>query len=145
MPAIGEFADLAQPKMVGELGAALGQFHGHGFAAGQCDAVRGELFTAPIVWGKLMIGQNGDPLLPHLLEELRTVALPVEHHGEPVGARIFRQPPLLLRRLGHVRLQPRNHILFQCGNQSGVHGLVHVEEWLTVHGVDPVIGGGPQT
>ena len=65
----------------------LGQLQGHGFVAGQFDAVRDELFTAPIVLGKLVIGQNGNPLLRHLREQLRTVAFPVEHDaGEPVGS-----------------------------------------------------------
>ena len=62
-----------------------------------------------------------------------------------MSPRIFRQPPLLLRRLGHVRLQPRNHVSFERGDQPGVHFLVHVQEGLAVHGVDPVIGRGPQT
>src|ERR1039458_5699973 len=72
MPALRELANLAQPKLVGQLGAALGQLHGHGFASGQCDAVRGELFTPPIVPRKLVIAQNGNPLLPHLLADERS-------------------------------------------------------------------------
>src|ERR1039457_5468131 len=89
MSALSELANLAQPKLVRQLRAALGQLHGHGFAAGQFDAVPLELFTAPILPRKLVIRQNGNPLLPHLLEQLRTVAFPVEHHGEPVGAWIL--------------------------------------------------------
>src|ERR1019366_1659131 len=49
MPSVGELAILAQPKLVGQLRAALRQLHGHGFASGQCHAVRGELFPPPIV------------------------------------------------------------------------------------------------
>ena len=145
MAAVGELADLAHPKLVGQLRAALSQLHGHGLASGQCDAVQLELFLSPILLRKLVIGQNGNPLLPHLREQLRTVAFPVEHQGEPVSVCIFRQPPLLLRRLGHMGLHPRNQILGERGDQPGVHFLVPVQEGLAVHGVDPVIGRGPQT
>src|SRR5438876_98912 len=64
MPAVIEFANLPQPQIVGQLRTALGQLQGHRFAPGQRDAVRGELFTPPILFGKLVIGQNGNPLLP---------------------------------------------------------------------------------
>ena len=80
-----------------------------------------------------------------VLEQLRAVAFPVEHHGEPGGPGIFRQTPFLLRGLGHVGLQPGNHLLLERGDQARVHFLVHVQEGLAVHGVDPVIGRGAQT
>ena len=66
---------------------------------------------------------------------------------------IHRQSLCLFRRLGHVRLQPRNDILFERGDQTmrfqllrhRVDFLVHIEERLSIHGIDPIIGGGPQT
>jgi hypothetical protein len=79
-----------------------------------------------------------------LLEQLRTVAFPVEHHGEAVSPPIFRQPQLWLRRRCQAGLQPRNHVLFESGDQPGVHFLIHVQEGLAVQGVDPIIGRGPQ-
>ena len=91
-----------------------------------------------------MIGQNRNPFPEHLLKEVRTVAFPVKHDGEPVRAWIFREPLLLLQSLRYGPFQPRNHILLERGNQSGVHFLVHVQKWLAVHGIDPVIGRGPQ-
>ena len=114
--------------------------HVHGFASGQFHAVQLELFLSPILLWKLAIGQNGNPLLLHLREQLRAVAFPVVYQGEPVRSRIFCQPPLLLRRLGHIGFQPRDHILGERGDQTRVHFLVHVKEGLAVHGVDPVIG-----
>ena len=144
MPVLTQFADLAQPQLFGQMRATLGQLHRHHFASGQPDRVRGELLGPPIVFGKLVITQNRDPLLTHRLEQLRTVAFAVEHHSEPMGTRIAGQPPLLLDGLRHAGLQPRNHILLERGDQSRVHFLIHVEKRLAVHGVDPVIDRRPQ-
>src|SRR6266508_5184103 len=126
MSAIGQLADFADPQFVRQLRPALGQLHGDCFASRQLDAVRGELGGRPILFGKLVVGQNRNPFPEHLLKEVRTVAFPVKHDGEPVRAWIFREPLLLLQSLRYVSFQPRNHILLERGNQSGVHFLVHV-------------------
>src|SRR5467141_4259880 len=95
MAAVGESADFADPEVVGQPAAALGQLHRDRFATGQGDAMRAKLFGSPIVLGKLVIGEEGNSLLPQLLEQVRTVALSIDDHREPVGARIAGQPLLL--------------------------------------------------
>ena len=132
MTAFGELADLAHPELVRQLRATLGQLPRYGFASGQRNAVRDELFRPPVPLRELVIGQNGHALPPQLLEQLRAVAFPVEHHGEAVGAWVFRQMPLLLRRLGHVGFQPGNHVLLESGDQPGVHFLVPIQERLAI-------------
>ena len=116
MSVFPQFADLAQPQLFGQMRSALGQLHRHHFASGQPDRVRGELLGPPIVFGKLLIAQNRDPLLTHRLEQLRTVAFAVKHHSEPVGARIAGQPPLLLGGLRHAGFQrlPPNRGITSC-------------------------------
>ena len=122
----------------------FGQLHGHGFASLQGDTIGVELFLLPVGLGELVVGQHRNPLLPQIVEKLRAVTFPVKHQGEPVAAGIFGQALLLFRRLGHVGLQPGNYILFEGGDQPRVHLLVHVQKGLAIHGIDPVIGGGPQ-
>src|SRR6266852_3326903 len=100
MTTVGEPADFADPEVVGQAAAALGQLHRDRFATGQGDAMRAELLRSPIVLGKLVIGQQSNSLLPQLTEQVRTVAFSINDHREPVGAWIAGQPLLLLGALG---------------------------------------------
>src|SRR2546429_5937894 len=94
-------ADFADPEVVGQTAAALGQLHRDGLATGQGDAMRAKLLGSPIVFWKLVIGQQSDSLLPQLTEQIRTVAFPIDDHCEPVGAGIASEPLLLVGTLGH--------------------------------------------
>ena len=77
MAAVGEFANLAQPQIVGETCAAFGQLHHHLLSAGQFDTMRTELLDRPILFGKLVIGKDRNSLLKQFGEKFRTVAFPM--------------------------------------------------------------------
>ncbi len=77
MAAVGEFANLAQPQIVGETCAALGQLHHHLLSAGQFDTMRTELLDRPILFRKLVIGKDRDSLLKQFGEKFRAVAFPM--------------------------------------------------------------------
>ena len=96
MAAVGEFANLAEPQIVGEACAALGQLHRHLRSAGQFDTMRTELFDRPILFGELVIGEDSDSLFEQFSEQFRTVGFPIKYQCEPMGAGIFVQPLFLL-------------------------------------------------
>ena len=77
MAAVGEPADFADPEVIRQAAAALGQLHRDRFATGQGDAMRAKLLGSPIVLRKFVIGQQGNSLWPQLTEQVRTVAFPM--------------------------------------------------------------------
>src|SRR5204863_9668473 len=104
-----------------------------------------ELFGRPILFGKLVIGQDRNSLFEQFSEQFWTVAFPIKHQCEPMGARIFGQPLFLLGRFWRQLLEPGNNVVLDRGDQSWIDLLVDVQKRLAIHGIDPVIHRRSQT
>ena len=138
------FGELPHPQPVTQAGAPFGQVHGHDLPAGKAHLCRGEFLLGPIRAGEFVIGQAGDALALHALEEIRRVAFAIEYDGEAMLQRIVRG--WLTQQLARqTLLQARDDLLLDDRNQPRIDRLIDDEEGLPVHGVDPVVGGRPQT
>jgi len=79
----------------------------------------------------------------HIQKKLWTIALTIKNNGKAVTMRILQH--FFLGCLGKLLFQPRDNILFQNFQQTRIDGLVDNQERLGIPGIDPVIGGRPQT
>ncbi len=143
MAALGALAQLPYPQPVAQAGAPFGQVHGHHLTVGQTHSIGSELLLRPILAGEFVVGQAGDVLGFHAIEKRRRIALAVEHQGEAMAQRIGLQLPI--RRGGQALLDARHDLLLDDLDQHRVDHLIDDKKGLTVHGVDPVVGGGPLT
>src|SRR6266516_1861309 len=90
--------------------------------------MRTELFVRPILFGKLVIGKDRNSLFEQFSEQFWTVAFPIKHQCEPMGARIFGQPLFLLGRFWRQLLEPGNNVVLDRGDQSWIDLLVDVQK-----------------
>ena len=97
----------------------------------------------PVIPRIFMVRQAGNAPCPHPECEIRAVSFTVKDQGEPGKKSLFSQ----CKQTGLVwdfLFQAGNDLLFQHREQARINGLVDHEKRLPVHGVHPVVRGGPQ-
>ena len=82
-----------------------------------------ELLLGPILGGELVIGQAGDALRLHTLEEVRRIAFAIEHQREAMCQWIGLQL-LGAGLLWNLMLKARHDVLLENLNQSRIDHLV---------------------
>src|SRR6266536_2249418 len=70
------------PKAIAQPSASLGQFQLHLLTVDQTYLVRTKLRGRPLLLGKLVIGDDGNPLLPAARKKLWRIPGPVKNHRE---------------------------------------------------------------